>query len=107
MRAGRVLGLRGEEGIAEGPPIDSPPIDDIELKLLPASRRRVFPALRSSFPCPEPEKSTRPFRAGLPLRLRKAAKSFASLSLVVVGRTGEGDVARNNIRSAASVSLGG
>ena len=38
-----------------------------------------------------------------PPRARYAAKSFASL---LAGRTGDGEVARNNIRLAASLSVG-
>lgn len=72
----------------------------IELKLPDASRWRGRGFL-SSLPCPN---NTRPLRVVLPDRVRKDVGSFASFD---VGRTGEGDVARKSIKSAASVSLGG
>jgi hypothetical protein len=101
-RKARECGLRGEEGIngrALASPAGSlsPPVTELRL---PGSLRND---LRSS----GPGKRTRPLRAGLPLRLGSPAESLEFLSLDIVGRTGEGDVARKSIRSAASVSLGG
>lgn len=53
-----------------------------------------------------PEKSTLPFERSEPAppNARNAVKSFVSLSRVVVGRAGEGDVCKYNIRFAASSS---
>ena len=64
-------------------------------------------SLRSGLlPSSPPEKSTLPFvRSELPPpNARNAAKSLTSLSLVVVGRTGDGDVCKYNIKFAASSS---
>ena len=49
----------------------------------------------------------RPLGLSVPLpNALKAAKSRVFLSLVVVGRAGDGDVAKNSIKSAASLSEG-
>lgn len=84
-------------------------MDAVEPNALELSLRNALLAggFRSSGPWPGPGKRTRPLRPVAPLRLRSADESFPSLSLDVVGRTGDGEVARNSMRSAASVSLGG
>lgn len=81
----------------------------VELKLLvPSLRRCLAPEdARSSPTEPDRGNRTRPLSVGLPPNVRNAAMSLASLSLDVEARTGDGEVARNNIKSAASVSLGG
>lgn len=88
---------------------ESPSMDAVELNALEPSLRNALLAgeFRSSGPWPDPGKRTRPLSPVEPLRLRNAGESFPSLSLDVAGCTGEGDVARYSMRSAASVSLGG
>jgi hypothetical protein len=55
-----------------------------------------------------PGNKTLPFalKPSLPPKVLNAAMSFASLSRAVLGRAGDGDVARYNIKSAASLSVG-
>ena len=67
----------------------------------------MLPSLRNGLlPSSPLEKSTLPFARSEPPppNDRNAAESFASLSRVVVGRAGDGDVCKYNIRFAASSS---
>jgi hypothetical protein len=102
IRLGLPLGFIGPPRF---PPPSSPPMLDIlEVKLSPPLSR----ALTAPCPVSAPGNKTRPLarRPGPPPRALYATISCESLSLLVVGRAGEGDVARNNIRSAASLSVG-
>ena len=101
------------------PPRSAPILEILEVKLLSPPLVRAgctydIPAVAAETPsrpdggsAAEAEgKRTLPFdRNGPdpPLKARYAATSLASL---LAGRTGDGDVARNSIKSAASVSVG-
>lgn len=67
---------------------------------------RLLSLRNGLLPSSPPENSTLPFARSEPPppSARNAAKSVTSLSRVVVGRAGEGDVCKYNIRFAASSS---
>lgn len=84
--------------------LDSPGVGLFSVR----SRRESAEEDASSDAC-EFEKRILPFSRSppsrdAPLNVRNAALSLAFFSATVVGRTGEGDVARYSIRSAASLS---
>ena len=84
------------------PPVVSPAASvAIELKLPEPSLCNGRPPIAGSLPWLN---STRPLRV-LPDSVRIKPESCVSFG--GAGRAGEGDVARNNMRSAASVSVGG
>jgi hypothetical protein len=98
-----------EGGIITALPNWLPILEMLVLKLSPTRvKERLTPSTVFIVASAEGN-STRPLALSplLPPRVLKAAISLASLSLVVDGRAGDGEVAKNSMRSAASVSFVG
>lgn len=95
LKRGWRLGLSGEDVEANPEPL---PVSVAESGTIVIVDPPYPLSLRCNLPL-EPRSSlpgnrTRPLMLLLPLRVRTIAVSFASLSFVDVGRTGDGDVAR-------------
>jgi len=101
------------------PPRSVPMLETLEVKLVSPSLVRAgclydAPAVAAETSSRPEEgsvaevegKRTLPFDRSGPVPPPKARYAAMSLASLLAGRTGEGDVARNSIKSAASVSVG-